>query len=185
MIALKPEDETQRLSAVRAYRLTDAALPVELDEIVHLARYICQCPIATVSIIEEFRQCFIAKVGLVLQETPRDVAFCAHTILEKKTLIVPDATKDPRFSDNPLVTADPHLRFYAGVPLINADGCALGTLCVLDKETRSLNFDQVWALESLRKHVVAHLELRRTSMQLKEAMDEIAHLRRNAVNRPR
>ena len=101
MIAAKPDDETQRLIVVRSYRLDAEAPQDTLDEIVHLARHICGCPIATISVIEESRQLYIAQVGMELKETPRDVAFCAHTILGKRMLIVPDATQDPRFADNP------------------------------------------------------------------------------------
>lgn len=181
MIAAKPDDETQRLIVVRSYRFPDSNPQEALDDIVLLARHICECPIATISVIEEFRQLYIAQVGMVLKETPRDIAFCSHTILEKNTVIVPDATKDRRFSDNPVVTGEPFVRFYAGVPLINAHGFALGTICVVDTKPRVLSFEQVWALESLRKHVVAHLELRRTSLRLEQALEEVAWLRKRVV----
>jgi GAF domain-containing protein len=178
MIAELPKDETQRLIVLRSYRIPDSVPQNALDEIVHLVAQICQCPIATISLIEEFRQRYIAQVGMAMKETPRDIAFCAHTILKKVIVIVPDATKDPRFADNPVVTGEPHVRFYAGVPLLNVDGFALGTLCVVDTEPRELTFEQVWALESLCKHAVAHLELRRTGLRLNEALEEIAWLRR-------
>ena len=181
MIAAKPDDETQRLIVVRSYRFDEANPQAALDEIVQLARRICQCPIATISVIEESRQLYIAQVGMALKETPRDIAFCAHTILKKNTVIVSDATKDPRFADNPVVTGEPFVRFYAGVPLINSGGFALGTICVVDTKPRELTFEQVWALESLRRHVVAHLELRRTSKRLEQALEEIAWLRRRQV----
>jgi GAF domain-containing protein len=178
MIAALPEDEVQRLIVVRSYKIPDADPQEALDEIVYLACQICECPIATVSLIEEFRQRYIAQKGMDVKETPRDIAFCAHTILQKEVVLVPDATRDPRFSDNPVVTGPPHVRFYAGVPLINAGGFALGTLCVVDTKPRELTFEQVWVLESLRKHAVAHLELRRTSMRLEQALEEISWLRR-------
>jgi GAF domain-containing protein len=178
MIATIPEDETQRLMVVRSYQLPDSSPQDALDDIVRLARTICECPIATISIIEEPRQLYIAQVGMAMKETPRDIAFCAHTILEKNTVLVPDATKDPRFADNPVVTGEPYVRFYAGVPLMNAHGFALGTICVVDTKPRHLSNEQVWALESLRKHVVAHLELRRMAMRLEQALEEVAWLRR-------
>jgi GAF domain-containing protein len=178
MIAALPEDETQRLMVVRSYQLSDSSPQEALDNIVRLARTICDCPIATISVIEESRQLYIAQVGMAMKETPRDIAFCAHTILEKNTVIVPDATKDPRFADNPVVTGDPYVRFYAGVPLVNAHGFALGTICVVDTKPRHLSNEQIWALESLRGHVVAHLELRRTMLRLEQALEEVAWLRR-------
>jgi GAF domain-containing protein len=178
MIAGIPEDEPERLRALRSYYLEENGEHGVLDEIVHLAQHICQCPIATISVIEEFRQRYIAQLGMVLKETPRDFAFCAHTIVEKSMVVVPDTRLDHRFFDNPVVTGPPHVRFYAGVPLINEDGFALGTLCVVDTKPRELSFEQIWALESLRKHIVTHLELRRTSIKLGEALQEIALLRR-------
>lgn len=178
MIAALPEDETQRLIVVRSYQLPDSGPQQALDDIVRLARMICECPIATISIIEEARQLYIAQVGMTMRETPRDIAFCAHTILEKHTVIVPDATKDPRFADNPVVMGDPYVRFYAGVPMLNAHGFALGTICVVDTKPRHLSADQIWALESLGKHAVAHLELRRGAMRLEQAQEEVAWLRR-------
>jgi GAF domain-containing protein len=101
MIAALPDDETQRLMVVRSYQLADSSPQEALEDIVRLARTICDCPIATISVIEESRQLYIAQVGMAMKETPRDIAFCSHTILERSTVIVPDATKDPRFADNP------------------------------------------------------------------------------------
>lgn len=115
MRAALPEDETQRLIVVHSYRLADFTSQEALDEIVKLAAHICSCPIATISVIEESRQVYLSRIGMSATETPRDIAFCSHTILEKSTIIVPDATQDPRFADNPVVTGEPYVRFYAGV----------------------------------------------------------------------
>jgi GAF domain-containing protein len=176
MKASIPLNEAERLAAVRSYEIVDTAPEEAFNDITHLASYICQCPIATISIIEEHRQWYKAAMGINMDETPRGMAFCSHTILQTEMLVVSDATKDSRFADNPAVTKAPFVRFYAGLPLINPEGFALGTLCVVDTKPRELTFEQVWALESLRRHVVAHLELRRTALQLEEAKREIAVL---------
>ncbi len=168
--------EQERLCSLHSYDILDTPPEEAFTEIAHLAAYICHCPIATVSFIDEERQWYKARVGMDLIQTPREIAFCAHTIMQREILVVPDATLDPRFANNPVVTGEPHVRFYAGLPLINADGHALGSLCVVDIRTRELDFDQAWALESLRKHVIAHLELRRTNLQLREALAEIERL---------
>jgi GAF domain-containing protein len=176
--ALKPPDEEQRLAALRSYPFLTSDGQEELEAITHLACFICECPIATISIIEEFEQRYVAEVGLNENQTVRELAFCAHTILQKEMLVVKDATQDERFADHPSVTSPPHVRFYAGLPLINSEGYALGTLCVVDVKPRELSFEQVWALESLRKHIIAHLELRRTALRLEEARNEIEIMRK-------
>jgi signal transduction histidine kinase/CheY-like chemotaxis protein len=165
MKAPLPENESERLEALRLYNILDTLPEEAFDEITQLAAHICGCPIATVSIIDAQRQWYKSRVGLDLVETPRDMAFCAHTILGDKPLIVEDTTRDARFADNPVVAGGPKVRFYAGVPLTNKDGFALGTLCVVDLITRRLSGEQTAALEALSRHVVTHLELRRALIE--------------------
>lgn len=125
-----------------------------------------------ISLVAEDRQWFKAKVGISLTETARDISFCAHAILNDDLLVIPDATKDPRFRDNPLVTGRERIRFYAGAPLVTPDGHALGTLCVLDKKPRKLRAEQQNALRVLARHVVSQLELRRHARELAEARED-------------
>jgi two-component system cell cycle sensor histidine kinase/response regulator CckA len=119
--------------------------------------------------VDEDRQWFKSKVGVTINETSRDISFCAHAVKQQDLFIIPDATKDLRFANNPLVTSDPKIRFYAGAPLITPDGHALGTLCVIDKVPRELRPEQQQALRVLARHVMTQLELRRHTKELAEA----------------
>ena len=174
MKASYPKDEDLRQQALYEYGLLDSAPDQDYDELARLASRICRCPIALVVLVDKDRQWFKARVGLDVTETHRDQAFCAHAILEPDhVLVVPDATSDVRFADNPLVIGDPRIRFYAGVPLTNSRGAALGTLCVIDRVVRTLSADQVESLEVLGRQAMRLMELRKASDSLARALSEV------------
>jgi PAS domain S-box-containing protein len=153
--------EADRLAALASYNVLDTPLEPAFDDLAALASEICDTPIAVVNLIAEGRQWFKAEVGLGVRETPLDSSFCAHAILEADYLEVPDATLDPRFACNPLVTGEPGLRFYAGALLKTDDGLPIGTLCVLDIKPRCLTEQQARALQRLGRQAMSQLELRR------------------------
>ncbi len=169
--ATRPLSEVDRLDALREFQVLDTAPEQSFDDIVTLASRICNTPIALVSLVDDQRQWFKARVGMEDQETSRDIAFCAHAILGTETMVVPDATRDPRFHDNLLVTTDPHIRFYAGAPLMTSDGHALGSMCVMDREPREMTAEQLDSLAILSRQVVAQLESRRVSSMLAGALE--------------
>lgn len=166
-----PNNEARRLKVLWQYEVLDTVPEEIFDNLTELAARICEAPIALISLVDESRQWFKSKVGLSLQETSRDVSFCAYAIQQSDLFIVPDTLKDKRFSENPLVKSDPKIRFYAGAPLVTADGYALGTLCVIDKVPRTLRADQQQALTILARHIVSQLELRQRSKELVKARE--------------
>lgn len=172
MPAPKPKNDQQRLKVLWQYDVLDTVPEEVFDDLTDLAAHICETPIALISLIDEDRQWFKSRIGVTLQETSRDISFCAHAISSDGLFIVPDATKDKRFKSNPLVTGEPKIRFYAGAPLVTPDGHALGTLCVLDKAPRTLNTDQQQALRVLAHHVMTQLELRRHARELASARED-------------
>jgi GAF domain-containing protein len=170
MAAPLPNNETERLKVLRHYRIMDSLPEDSFDDIVYLAAEICEVPVCLISFIDETRQWFKAKKGLEACETSRDLAFCAHTILNDKVLLIPDASKDARFYNNPLVLGEPYLRFYAGAPLLSPSRHQLGTLCVIDHQPRQLSAVQLNSLTILAKQVVKLLELRSRNQLLQEKL---------------
>ncbi len=168
--------EAARLDALRRYRILDTSGEKSFDDLTRLASFICACPIALLSLLDEHRQWFKSKVGLSVSETQRDISFCTHTILQKDIMVVKDATRDERFRDSPLVRGEPHVCFYAGVPLVTAEGYALGAFCVIDHQPRELSEEQVFALRALARQTMALMELRRVSADLNEVIASLQML---------
>jgi signal transduction histidine kinase/ActR/RegA family two-component response regulator len=170
--APKPADETARLEALRAYEILDTVPEEAFDELTRLAAHICQTPIVLMSLVDGDRQWFKSRVGLDAESTPREESFCAHAILDQHRLLtVPDATLDPRFADNPLVTGDFHLRFYAGAPLVSPTGQPLGALCVIDRVPRELSAVQRDALEIIGRQIMTQMEARRGLVLLRQQVE--------------
>lgn len=160
-----PDNEQQRLKLLQDLSILDTLEEQAYDDLTQLAAEICGTPIALVSLIDKDRQWFKSHHGLGARETPREVAFCAHAILDDDIFIVEDASKDIRFHDNPLYTGNPHVKFYAGAPLVMNNNIRLGTLCVISDESRELTNAQQRSLKALARQVVSQLELR---LRLKE-----------------
>jgi len=164
-------NEQARLQALRSYKILDSDPERAFDDLAIIASHICETPVAMISLIDAERQWFKSKVGVSVSETPREVSFCARAIQQSDLFIVPDASKDPRFSSNPFVVSDPKIRFYAGAPFTSSDGHPLGTLCVVDVVPRQLTANQQAALLALARQVQSQLELRRNLMELRAALD--------------
>ncbi len=159
-----PPTEPARLADLHRYGLLDTPPEPGFDDLAAVAAHVCQTPIALVVFLDADRQWFKARVGLRLAEAPRDQAFCAHAILSDRPLVVPDTRSDARFAANPLVTGDPHVRFYAGVPLVTPRRQPVGTLCVIDRRPRGLDAIQMAVLAALARQVVGQMELRRLTV---------------------
>lgn len=166
-VAPLPEDEADRLAALRALDVLDTPAEPALDDIVKIVSELCKVPIALISLVDAERQWFKAKVGIDAAETSRDLAFCAHAILQPDLFVVPDTHQDPRFADNPFVTGAPNVRFYAGAPLRLPDGHPIGTLCAIDSVPRTLSPDARAALEALKRQAEVHFALRAQASALK------------------
>jgi GAF domain-containing protein len=156
-----PLNEHARLELLRQYGILDTAAEPAFDEITARAADICQTPISLLTFVERDRTWFKSNIGLEFREIPRDNSFCAHAICQDELYVSPDMLADERFSHNPLVTQKPHLRFYAGMPLLSPEGLALGTLCVIDRKPRELSAEQTDKLKELAKGAILLLEVRR------------------------
>jgi anti-sigma regulatory factor (Ser/Thr protein kinase) len=167
--------EEARLQTLRKYHILDTEPEIAFDDLALLASHICETPMAAISLVDEDRQWFKARIGFTTAQTPRSISFCTHAIQQRDIFIVPDALKDERLRNNPQVTGDPHIRFYAGAPLLAREGHALGTLCVVDHKPRQLTGTQLEALAALCRQVEAQLELRRRLIELRAAN---AHLQK-------
>ncbi|MDN3491089.1 sensor histidine kinase [Winogradskyella bathintestinalis] len=170
----KHKKEKERLKNLESYSILDTLQESDYDDITTIAAEICDMPIALISLIDDERQWFKSHYGLDVEETLRDYAFCAHAINdEENTFIVEDSRKDDRFKDNPLVTGDPNVIFYAGVPLVSKNGLPLGTLCVIDNKPNLLSQNQLKSLSALSKQVMNLLELRKSKSLLKRALKDL------------
>jgi predicted signal transduction protein with EAL and GGDEF domain len=173
-------DEAARLATVRSFGVLDTAAEREFDDLTQLAAHICGTPMALVSLIDGERQWFKSKVGLTAGESRRDLSFCAHAILGNELFVVPDAERDPRFADNPFVTGDPKIRFYAGAPLLAPNGHAIGTLCVIDRVPRVLTVEQAQALQVLSRQVMTQMRLRQSTARMATTLADLAESERFA-----
>ncbi|MEV4707509.1 GAF domain-containing sensor histidine kinase [Actinoplanes sp. NPDC049316] len=178
MQAPLPANEADRLAALYELDILDSAPEKDFDDIVALASSVCGVPMSLVSLIDTDRQWFKARQGTDLTETSRDLSFCAHAILGKDLMVIPDASQDPRFTGHPAVAVDGGVRFYAGAPLITTDGFALGTLCVVDSHPRRLDVEQLQALRALARQVTSQLELRRYAVALANTTARLQELER-------
>lgn len=166
LIAVKPKNERERLEALLEYAGLDAMSEREFDDLTQIAAYICKTPVALITLIDDSKQRCKSQHGAIVPDIPRDISFCSHTILRDDSLVVADLTKDFRFADNPIVTGELAVRFYAGAPLITLEGHKLGALCVLDFKARNLDDAQIQTLEALARQVVHLFEQRRALKRL-------------------
>lgn len=166
-----PQDEESRLKTLRSLNILDTPPGEQFDRLTRLAKQMFDVPIALVSLIDENRQWFKSSTGLDVRETPRDISFCGHAILANEIFLIPDAEKDERFADNPLVVNAPNIRFYAGCPLRSLNGSMLGTLCIIDQTPRNLSDDELEALKDLAS--MAERELAAVEMAM---LDELTNL---------
>jgi transcriptional regulator with PAS, ATPase and Fis domain len=171
-----PPDEQARLRDLQSFEILDTPEEAAFDEIAKIVSLIFDMPIALVSLVDEERQYFKARVGLKASETHRDQAFCAHAILESDVMVVEDACEDERFADNALVTQNPRIRFYAGAPLISDEGHNLGTLCMIDVKPRTITTEQQLILQALAHRVITEMQLRRANRNLRDTRDNMDRL---------
>lgn len=173
----KPANEAQRLQALIESDILDTEPEIDFDDVARLIASICATPIGLVSLVDEHRQWFKARIGFKFSETPRDVAFCAHAILEPDVFVVPDAVADERFNDNPLVIGETNVRFYAGAPITTSEGYNVGEVCVMDTAPRGLTELQRASLRTLARQVATQMEIRRMNSVIKERSRQIDEAR--------
>jgi diguanylate cyclase (GGDEF)-like protein len=166
-----PQDEAVRLKALQSLNILDTSSEERFDCLTRMAKRLFNVPIALVSIVDENRQWFKSCIGLSVSETPRDISFCGHAILGDEIFVIPDATKDERFADNPLVINEPHIRFYAGCQLRSADGSKIGTLCIIDQKPRNLGDEDIEAIKDLAS--IAEREIAATELA---TLDELTNI---------
>ena len=186
--------EKERLRALEAYEILDTPAEKDFDDLTALASHICNTPISFISLLASDRQWLKSKVGLDITETPRSVSFCQHLLLQEDTLEVKDTLEDDRFRNSIFVTGAPHIRFYAGTPLISSDGHKVGTLCVMDIVPKQLTEEQKGALVVLARQIITNLELRLKQRQLEkerlrlratnEKLDEFVHMVSHDLKEP-
>ena len=176
----RPANETLRLKSLNRLNVLDTPAEDRFDRITRLARKTFSVPIALVSLVDEGRQWFKSCLGLNVRETSREISFCGHTILDDKPLVVTDATNDIRFHDNPLVTDDPSIRFYAGFPVSSPDGNKMGTLCIIDRKPRELSEEDISILSDLAKMVEDEFRVARLSQSQQQLVRELDNDQRKA-----
>jgi class 3 adenylate cyclase len=177
-----PANDTERVAAVKSYQLLDTAPEIAYDEITEFAAQICQCPVAVIGLIDETRDWKKSAYGFPPDQCtlPRELSICSATICGSDLIVCPDLSQDPRYRDNPMVAGPPNLRFYCGMPLINPQGYALGTLCVVDFQPREIAIEQREAMRRLSHQAVSQFELRHSVLELERRMAELAEARREA-----
>ncbi len=175
-------NEEERLAELLRYEILDTDSESDFNEIVQLAAFLCKSEIALITLLDDHRQWFKAKKGLQVRETPKDIAFCSHAIHGACIFEIPDASIDERFHDNPLVIGEPNIRFYAGQPIKSVEGYNLGTLCVIDRHSRTLTKNQKLILAILGKQVEGQLELRLRLKELEESFKLISEQKKSLEN---
>lgn len=179
---LLPLVDSRRLSRLKSYEILDTPREAAFDDITRIASMICGTPMASITLLDAERQWFKSEIGLGKSETHIRASICAHVVIENDVLVIPDTSMDPRFSNNPLYTGDPDLKFYAGAPITTADGMSLGAVCVLDTVSRTLTQDQIDALRTLARQVMMQLELRKMLRDSERVSDYRARLLASAAH---
>ncbi|GAB2805737.1 GAF domain-containing protein [Ferruginibacter profundus] len=183
IIAELPPDEELRLIDLASYEIIDSTEETDFTELVELAAQICNCPISLISLVDKNQQWFKAKKGWLDNGTARDIAFCAHAILQDEVMEVEDAARDDRFFDNPLVSGEHKVRFYAGAPIVSTAGYKLGTICIIDNQPRKLLPEQARALKILSNQVTKLLELRKKNLLIRKRAAEMIAVKSKTISR--
>jgi class 3 adenylate cyclase len=170
-----PDNDAERVSALREYQVLDSEPEIAYDEITEILAQICDCPVATIGLMDEAQEFYKSKVGFAQDVcwAPREMNICSHTVCGTDIMHIPDLAADDRFADYPGVCGNPHYRFYCGMPLVNRDGYVLGNICVVDFEPRELSFEQTETMRRLARQVMSQLELRRSLAERDQALEEL------------